>query len=67
MKSYKKIQFTNYDLNEKAFKVYSTSDFTFYKYYDEECYLIAENNQSKPYEIGTKKDVEDYLMEFYEE
>ena len=66
-RSYNKTQFTNYDLNEKAFKVYSTSGFTFYKYNDEECYLMAENRCAFPFEIGTLKDVEDYLLQFCEE
>ena len=64
--SYRKVQFTNYDLSEKAFKVYSMSDFTFYKYNDEDCYLTAENRNSFPYEIGTLKDVEEYLLQFAE-
>ena len=64
--SYKKVQFTNYDLTEKAFEVYLMSDFVFYKYNDEECYLMAENNHSYPYEIGTLKDVEEYLLEYAE-
>lgn len=64
MKHQKKVQFTQHDLSEKAFKVYSTSDFVFYKYNDEECYLVAENNHSFPYEIGTLKDVEEYLLQF---
>ena len=64
-KSYKKVQFTNYDLSEMAFKMYSTSDFEFYKYLDEDCYLVAENDRNSPCEIGTLKDVEDYLLQFY--
>lgn len=63
-KSYKKIQFMPYELSEKAFEIYSNSDFTFYKYIDDDCYLCAENNTAFPYEIGTLKDVEEYLLMF---
>ena len=65
-KSYKKVEFSPYDLSEKAYKVYSTSDFAFYKYYDEDCYLMAENSCAFPFEIGTLKDVEEYLLYFAE-
>lgn len=63
-KSYKKVEFAPCDLTEEAFKVYSMSDFVFYKYHDEDCYLMAENNHALPYEIGTLKDVEEYLLQF---
>lgn len=63
-KSYFKVEFNHRDLSEKAFYVYSNSDFTFYKYIDEDCYLMAENRNAFPYEIGTLKDVEEYLLQF---
>lgn len=63
-KSYKKVEFTPYDLTEKAFKVYSISNMIFYKYNDEECYLMTENRLKFPFEIGTLKDVEEYLLQF---
>ena len=63
-KSYKKIQFMPYELSEKEFEIYSNSEFTLYKYLDDDCYLCSENSTAFPYEIGTLKDVEQYLLVF---
>lgn len=62
--SYRKVEFTHHDFCPKAFEVYSNSSFTFYKYIGEDCYLVADKPNSWPYEIGTLKDVEEYLLEF---
>lgn len=60
----KKVQFTQFDLNKKAFEIYSNSDFVFYIDSDG-CYLCAENSKSSHYEeIGTLKDVEEFLLTF---
>ena len=60
----KKIQFTPYELSKKAFEIYSNSDFTFYKYIDDDYYLYSENNKAFPYELGKIEDVEEFLLSF---
>ena len=64
MKKMKSYQFTN-ELSERAMKVYSNSDFVFYK--DGETYFCADNQNAAPYHIGTLEDVEAFLMEFAED
>lgn len=60
----KKFEFMPYDLNEKAFEIYSISDFTFY-IDDSGCFWCAENSKAKPLEkLETLKDVEEYLLLF---
>lgn len=63
--NYKKVEFTYKDLSEKAFGVYSNSDFTFYVD-SENLYFLADNQNATPYEIGTIADVEEYLLQFAE-
>lgn len=59
----RKYEFTN-ELTEKAFNVYSNSDFTFYK--EKDTFFVADNQNSKPRELGTLEDVEEYLLVFAE-
>ena len=63
MKSYSRVCFTDSDLSEKAFDIYSNSSFVFYKYKYKECYLVADNAEARPNEIGTITDIEEYLLE----
>ena len=57
----KRYQFTN-ELSKKAMKVYSNSDFVFYK--KDDVFYCADNQNSEPYQIGTLDDVEMFLLEF---
>lgn len=59
----RKYEFTN-ELTEKAFNVYSNSDFTFYK--EKDTFFVADNQNSEPRELGTLEDVEEYLLIFAE-
>ena len=52
------------ELTEKAFAVYSDSSFTFYN--DGERFFVADNPSSAPVEIGTNKDVNEFLESFAE-
>lgn len=63
---YGKYEFREWELSEKAFRVYSNSSFVFYKYFNGDCYLCADNLNLHPYIVGTLKDVEEYLLEFAE-
>lgn len=64
MDEIQKVQFMPYELSEKAFEIYSNSDFVFYIDHDG-CYLWTENSKSTYYEqIGTLKDVEKFLLAF---
>lgn len=59
----KKYEFTGInELSEKAFNIYSNSDFTFYK--DGDTFYGAYNSSEKPFELGSIEDVESFLMEF---
>lgn len=62
----KKYEFTGTnELSEKAFAVYSNSDFTFYK--DGDSFYMAYNSVEEPSELGTLEDVEEFLMIFADE
>lgn len=62
----KKYEFTGTnELSEKAFKVYSNSDFTFYK--DGETFYGAYNPNETPFELGNIEGVENFLLEFSDE
>ena len=58
----KKYKFRN-ELSEAADKVYTNSSFVFYKD-EKDIFYCSDNGKSKPYEIGTLEDVEEYLMMF---
>lgn len=60
----KRYEFTN-ELTERAFHVYSNSDFTFYR--EGEVFLVADNQAAKPYELGSLEDVEEFLLQFADE
>ena len=66
MKKYSRVEFTT-ELTDKAFDVYSNSDFVFYKYDDADCYLVADNGVARPFEIGTLDEVEKYLLDMQSE
>ena len=59
-------EFREYELSEKAFDIYSNSDFVFY--YDERncTFNVADNNNSTFYMVGngTLCDVEEFLSQF---
>lgn len=57
----KKYEFTN-ELTEKAMNIYSNSDFTFYK--ENNIFFCGYNSKEKPFEIGSLKDVEEYLLQY---
>lgn len=60
-----KYEFSGTDeLTEKAYAVYSDSSFTFYK--DGERFFVADNPSSAPVELGTIKDVNEFLESFAE-
>lgn len=59
---FEKCVFCEWDISQKAFEVYSNSDFVFYKHKD--VYFVADNQNSEPYEIGLLKDVEEFLLQF---
>lgn len=61
----KRHEFREYDLSEKAFNVYSNSDFVFYENSDGE-FFVANNQNSKPFMVGngTINDVNDFLEIF---
>lgn len=62
----KKYEFTGTnELSEKAFGVYSNSDFTFYK--DGDTFYGAYNSSEDPFELGGLEDVETFLMGFSDE
>ena len=61
----KKYEFREYELSEKAFDVYSNSDYDFYENSDGE-FFVADNAKSNPFivGIGTLNDVNDFLETF---
>lgn len=60
-----KYEFSGTDeLTEKAYDVYSDSSFTFYK--DGKQFFVADNPSSFPVELGTIKDVNEFLESFAE-
>lgn len=62
----KKYEFTGTnELTEKAFAVYSDSDFTFYKD-DAGTFYYGLNQNDKPSELGTIEDVNELLEQFAE-
>ncbi|MBD5451282.1 MAG: hypothetical protein HDR25_01445 [Lachnospiraceae bacterium] len=62
----KKYEFTGTgELSEKAFNVYSNSDFAFYK--DGDTFYGAYNSNEEPFELGAIEDVESFLTGFAEE
>jgi hypothetical protein len=64
--NYTKYEFADNELrSQKAFEVYSNSDFTFYT--DGITFFCADNPKSAPYYIGTIKDVVEFLEGFAEE
>ena len=62
----KKVEFASYDFeNEKAYEVYSNSDFCFWK--DESGVLyFSDNVKSEKIELGDIAAVERFLLEFAE-
>lgn len=61
----KKHEFTGTnELTEKAFKVYSNSDFTFWV--DGNTFFYSDNPNSQKVELGTLKDVNEFLESFAE-
>ena len=60
----KKIEFCDCELTQSAFTVYSDSSFTFYN--DGERFFVADNPSSSPVELGTIKDVNEFLESFAE-
>ena len=62
----KRKEFRPEELTEKAFDVYSNSDFEFYTEKDE--YFVAYNaNDTHPQKLGTIDDVESFLLQFVDE
>lgn len=62
----KRYEFTGTgELSERAFNVYSDSDFVFYK--EGETFWAGYNQKEDPFELGSLEDVEDFLMEFADE
>ena len=61
----KKKEFREYDLSEKAFNVYSNSDFVFYEN-SGGLFFASDNGISEPFIVGngTLKDVNDFLEMF---
>ena len=59
----KRVEFREYDLTEKAFEVYSNSDFAFWKDRTGK-YYVADNQKADPHELGTIDDVNDFLEAF---
>lgn len=55
-------EFREWELTERAFEVYSDSDFIFYK--EGETFYFADNYNSQPNEIGKLEDVEEFLLQF---
>lgn len=53
------------ELSEKAFKVYSNSDFTFWKKGETFYYGFSQNDT--PNELGTLEDVENFLLQFVDD
>ena len=64
MKFYKfqRYEFCEWDISQKAYKVYINSDFVFYKHKD--VFFVADNQNSEPYELGSLIDVENFLRKF---
>ncbi len=59
----KKYEFTGTnDLSEKAFEIYSNSDFVFYK--DSDTFYASYNSSEEPFELGSIEDVESFLLSF---
>lgn len=61
---YKK-EFSQEELSEKAFLVYSDSTLTFYE--KDGAFWYAFNPSEDPVELGDINDVEEFLLSFYEE
>lgn len=59
-----KYEFREHELSEKAFGVYSDSDFTFYK--KDGVFYMGYNPKETPSELGTLEDVENFLLDFPE-
>lgn len=64
--AFEKYEFCEWDISQKAFEVYSNSDFVFYKifYNHKDVYFASDNQNGNTYYIGTLKDVEDFLLQF---
>lgn len=60
----KKIEFADYDLTEKAFEVYSNSDFRFYE--NNGVYYYSVGSEDEKSELGDMAAVERFLLEFAE-
>ena len=54
-----KKEFRPEELSQKAYIIYSNSDFVFYQ--DGEKYYYADNNRDNPSELGTIESVNDFL------
>ena len=62
----KRYEFTGTnELSERAFAVYSDSSFTFYK--EGETFYVAYTPKDEASELGTLADVEEFLLQFYED
>ena len=66
MTKYYKVEFASYDFeNEKAYEVYSNSDFCFWK--DARgTFYYSDNVKSEKIELGDMATVERFLLEFAE-
>ena len=61
----KKYEFTGKSkLTERAFEVYNNSSFTFWK--EGESFFYSDNPNSEKVELGTLKDVNEFLEQFAE-
>lgn len=60
----KRYEFTS-ELSDRAFDVYSNSDFTFY--HDGDQFHVADNPKAKAYPLGSLEDVETFLLQFADE
>ena len=58
----KKYEFSENELTEKAFSVYSNSSFQFWKEGDR--FYAGCNPNEEPFEVGDLADVEEFLSQF---
>lgn len=65
-KTFRRVEFDGSEMSEKAFNVYSNSDFCVWKDLGGTFY-VSDNEAADPIEIGTLLDVIDYIEEMAKE